>query len=285
MHNIVTFLTRVQPDVHTVAIQSDPQALYAAQMRAVKSGSHARTRYGGRAIMLNKKKPYRGDWISHLLWMCGLCTTPMLYAAPTHIHAPSTATESERPASYTLVINLTPAVCAANPSLQKLRQCQEGFTLTVSSLRPELSSGRQNENCSQESAELPPLQERIVERVMPDEQLRDSDWQRTGSCTGMSARNYFRTIANYAGRLRVPPEFNADREMVVRNQELLGKLMDLNPGLPMQGLQLRCGQTSKFDLPVLMQVRVCYSPQGQYVNCPATVQSNCPARFVVHGAP
>lgn len=231
--------------------------------------------------MLRRTTSHRMKLMHRFMWLCGLCASPVLHAAPLH----GKPADAERPASYTLVINLTPAVCAANPSLQKLRQCQEGFSLTVSSLRPELSGGRQNENCSQESAELPPLQARIVERVMPDEQLRDSDWQRTGSCTGMSARNYFRTIANYAGRLRVPPEFNADREMVVRNQELLNKLMDLNPGLPMQGLQLRCGQTPKFELPVLMQVRVCYSPQGQYVNCPATVQSNCPARFIVHGAP
>jgi ribonuclease T2 len=282
MPHIVTRLTLHQRERHTVAIQPNVRCDYAGRMtNAVKSGSHARTRYGGRAIMLRRRNHHGLTWAHRLMWLCGLCASPALHAAPVH----GKPTDHERPASYTLVINLTPAVCAANPSLQKLRQCQEGFSLTVSSLRPELSGGRQNENCSQESAELPPLQERIVERVMPDEQLRDSDWQRTGSCTGMSARTYFRTIANYAGRLRVPPEFNADREMVVRNQELLSKLMDLNPGLPMQGLQLRCGQTPKFELPVLMQVRVCYSPQGQYVNCPSTVQSNCPARFVVHGAP
>jgi ribonuclease T2 len=281
MQNIVTILTPDQPDAHTVTIQCPIQHAYAAYMSAVKSGSHARTRYGGRAIMVNRIKFYRRGVYRHLLCFFGLCANPILHAAPVH----TKSADSERPASYTLVINLTPAVCAINPTLQRLRQCQEGFSLTVSSLRPELSSGRQNENCSQDSAELPPLQERIVERVMPDEQLRDSDWQRTGSCTGMSARNYFRTIANYAGRLRVPPEFNPDREMVVRNQELLNKLMELNPGLPMQGLQLRCSQTAKFDLPILTQVRVCYSPQGQYVTCPAAVQSNCPARFIVHGAP
>jgi hypothetical protein len=154
MPHIVTRLTLHQRERHTVAIQPNVRCDYAGRMtNAVKSGSHARTRYGGRAIMLRRRNHHGLTWAHRLMWLCGLCASPAaLHAAPVH----GKPTDHERPASYTLVINLTPAVCAANPSLQKLRQCQEGFSLTVSSLRPELSGGRQNENCSQESAELPP---------------------------------------------------------------------------------------------------------------------------------
>jgi ribonuclease T2 len=190
-----------------------------------------------------------------------------------------------RPSGYTLVVNLTPAMCALNPALKRLRQCQEGFSLTISSLQPQLPKGQVSENCSQEQAALPPLQERIVERVMPDEQLRNNDWQRTGSCTGMTARTYFRTIATFADRLRVPPEFNTDSQLWVDRQKLIGQLMDLNSGLKADGLQLRCAVNPKSDAPVLTEMRVCYSLNGQYAHCPDTVHSNCPVRFVVQGSP
>lgn len=193
--------------------------------------------------------------------------------------------EPIQPSGYTLVVTLTPAICALNPALQRLRQCQEGFSLTVASLQPQLKNGKTIENCSQQPADLPPLQERIVERVMPDEQLRNRDWQRTGSCTGMSARNYFRTIAAFAGRLRVPPEFNAEQEVLIDRNQLVGRLVDLNPGLRSDGLQLRCADHESFNNPILTEMRVCYSVRGQYASCPASVQSNCPARFIVHGSP
>ena len=189
---------------------------------------------------------------------------------------------AEAPTSYTLVINLTPAVCATNPELRRLRQCQEGFSLTVSQLQPEPPSQR---DCAQEAARLSPLQARVVERIMPDEQLRNDAWRTSGSCTGMSVNAYFRTITNYAGRLKVPAEFNADQAVLMQKEQLVQQLVDLNAGLKINGLQLNCAKNPKFRQPMLTEIRVCYSPNGSYIDCPATVQSNCPDRFVVHGAP
>ena len=118
------------------------------------------------------------------------------------------------PSSYTLIIRLTPAACALDPELQKLRQCQDGFTLTISSLQAE-RLGKRLENCSRDQTNLSPLQERVVERVMPDKELRDEDWQKNGSCTGMTPTTYFRTIATYAQRLKIPSELASPRDKVL----------------------------------------------------------------------
>ena len=120
---------------------------------------------------------------------------------------------------------------------------------------------------------------------MPDEQLRNDAWRTSGSCTGMSVNAYFRTITNYAGRLKVPAEFNADQAVLMQKEQLVQQLVDLNAGLKINGLQLNCAKNPKFRQPMLTEIRVCYSPNGSYIDCPATVQSNCPDRFVVHGAP
>lgn len=199
--------------------------------------------------------------------------------------ATSAVADQPHPQRFTLVIHMTPAICAMDESKRILRQCQEGFSLTIASLQPELPPKASEDCTSNSSAALNPLQSRVVERVMPDEQLRREDWQRNGGCTGMTASTYFRTIANYAGKLRVPPEFNAAGEVHMNRASLIKQLQSLNPGLPADGMQLSCVSNPKFSMPVLTELRVCYSPNGQYVSCPATIRSNCPNTFEVQGAP
>jgi ribonuclease T2 len=189
------------------------------------------------------------------------------------------------PSSFTLIIRMTPAACALDPELQKLRQCQDGFTLTISSLQAERSSGKRLENCSHEQTNLSPLQERVVERVMPDKQLRDEDWQRNGSCTGMSPTLYFRTIATYAQRLKIPSELASPRDTVLTKSYIINKLQQLNPGLTDKSILLRCTAESGREFPVLTELRSCYNTQGQYDNCPAYIKSNCPSSVVILAAP
>jgi ribonuclease T2 len=189
------------------------------------------------------------------------------------------------PSSFTLIIRMTPAACALDPDLQKLRQCQDGFTLTISSLQAERASGKRLENCSHDQTNLSPLQERVVERVMPDKQLRDEDWQRNGSCTGMSPTVYFRTIATYAQRLKIPSELASPRDTVLTKSYIINKLQQLNPGLTEKSLLLRCTAESGREFPVLTELRSCYNTQGQYDACPANIKSNCPSSVVILAAP
>jgi len=264
--------TLCQRIANKAILQSCWVVSYAGAMIAVPHAAWNDLRQGGSRLMpmfFNTLK--RASFAAVGLWLC-----------QTHAQA---AKPLVRPMGYTMVITLSPAICALNPALKRLRQCEEGFSLTVSTLQPQLPNGDNPEYCSQTEADLPPLQERLVERVMPDEQLRNNDWQRTGSCTGMTARNYFRTIATFAGRLRVPPEFNAENPVLVDRQRLVGQLVDLNNGLHGDGLQLRCASPSRTDLPVLTELHVCYSLTGQYARCPDTLHSNCPTKFVVKGSP
>ncbi len=188
------------------------------------------------------------------------------------------------PSSYTLIIRLTPAACALDPELQKLRQCQDGFTLTISSLQAE-RVGKRLENCSRDQTNLSPLQERVVERVMPDKELRDEDWQKNGSCTGMTPTTYFRTIATYAQRLKIPSELASPRDTVLAKSYIINRLEQLNPGLTEKSILLRCTADATHDLPILTELRSCYNTSGQYDACPAYIKSNCPASVVIHGSP
>ena len=201
------------------------------------------------------------------------------------IHVYADDNTAAPPSSFTLIIRMTPAACALDPALQKLRQCQDGFTLTISSLQAERTGGRRLENCSRDQTNLSPLQERVVERVMPDKQLRDEDWQRNGSCTGMTPTVYFRTIATYAQRLKIPSELASPRDTVLTKNYIVSKLQQLNPGLTEKSLLLRCTAEAGRELPVLTELRSCYNTQGQYDTCPVYIKSNCPSSVVILAAP
>ncbi len=189
------------------------------------------------------------------------------------------------PSSFTLIIRMTPAVCALDPELQNYRQCRDGFTLTISSLQAERASGKRLENCSYKQTNLSPLQERIVERVMPDKVLRDQDWQRNGSCTGMTPHLYFRTIATYAQRLKIPSELASPRDTVLTKNYIMSRLQQLNPEVTDKSILLRCTAESGRELPILTELRACYNTQGQYDACPSYVKSNCQSSVVILAAP
>jgi ribonuclease T2 len=96
---------------------------------------------------------------------------------------------------YILHVQMTPAVCALDPNRKKQRKCLEGYALTVAGLVPE---GRYTGCETTSSAILPPLQAKVVARIIPDEVSRIQLWHSVGDCMSMSAVQYFRTIINYA---------------------------------------------------------------------------------------
>ncbi len=234
------------------------------------------------ARKISARLPHRLSASAYMLLslLASICISPLLL---TRAYAEDGV--APPPSSFTLIIRMTPAVCALDPEMQKLRQCQDGFTLTISSLQAERNNGKRLENCSREPTNLSPLQERVVERVMPDKQLRDEDWEKNGSCTGMTSSTYFRTIATYAQRLKVPSELASPRDTVLSKAYIINRLQQLNPGLTEKSILLRCTPDSAHDTPVLTEIRSCYTTQGQYDVCPAYLKSTCPANVLIHGSP
>lgn len=187
---------------------------------------------------------------------------------------------------HSMLVNLAAAQCMLNPELRRLRQCQEGFTLTISGLRPETEQGEVLLDCRAPVGTLPPLQLRVLERIMPDQVVRDSYWRRYGACTGLPERQYYRQITQKASSLKVPAEFSTDRPVLVSLTQMLEKFTSLNPGLPASALQLHCSSAPDLPAPVMTYARVCYTPSGRYASCIGNgVTPVCPARFVIFGRP
>lgn len=179
---------------------------------------------------------------------------------------------------YVMQVQLTPAVCALDPSKQKQRKCLEGYSLTITGLLPETTQ----RDCESKSvANLSPLQAKVVARVIPDEGSRNQLWHSVGGCVPMNASQYFRTLINLADKLKVPADLSNPENKTVQHNTLKSQFIRLNAGMNSDSIRFVCQSSSQN--PVLTEIKVCYRVNGQYKQCSSQIVSNCPSSFAIKG--
>lgn len=180
---------------------------------------------------------------------------------------------------YVMNVQLVPAVCSLDPQKHKKRKCLEGYSLNITGLYPETG---QQDCLSASSAKLPPIQAKVVARVMPDESARNALWHEIGACVPMNASQYFRTIINYAEKLKIPEELTSQETGQMQAAALRSKMLRLNPGLPAQGVQFSCQPS--YAGSILTDIKICYRSNGKYKQCSSNVLSSCPPSFIIKGS-
>jgi len=179
---------------------------------------------------------------------------------------------------YVMQIQLTPAVCSLDTNKQKQRKCLEGYSLTISGLLPETTE----RNCdSSSAANLSPLQSKVVARVMPEESARNQLWRSIGGCVPMNASQYFRTVINFADKLKIPADLTNSISKNVQHESLKAQFIKLNPGMNSNSIRFNC-QVSKSNQ-ILTEIQICYKVNGQYKQCSSHIVSNCPSTFSIKG--
>ena len=180
---------------------------------------------------------------------------------------------------YVMVVQMTPAVCMLDNQKSKKRKCLEGYALNISGLLPETS---ESECKTAASAVLSPLQAKVVARVMPDENSRIQLWHAIGGCVPMNASQYFRTVINYAERLKVPTELTSPENRTMHLTNLRLQFLRLNPAMPAGAIKFNCAAVK--GIPILTEVKLCYKPNGQYKQCSTAVETTCPNSFTIKGS-
>jgi ribonuclease T2 len=199
-------------------------------------------------------------------------TAGLLLAAQSHASSQSLQ-------GYVLDIQLTPAVCALDHSTNKLRRCLEGYSLTINGLIPETS---QPDCATTSSPYLPPLQAKVVARVMPEESTRNRLWYSIGGCVPMNASQYFRNMINKADELKIPLDLTEVENKTVQKFALTHQFIRLNPKMSNDSIRYTC--SGKGNKAVLTGIKICYKVNGQYKRCSEHVVENCPTTFSIKGS-
>ncbi|WP_180061979.1 MULTISPECIES: ribonuclease I [unclassified Acinetobacter] len=180
---------------------------------------------------------------------------------------------------YVMSVQMTPAVCLIDSTKSKKRKCLEGYSLNIEGLYPEVAT---RECSTHSSAKLPPLQAKVVARVMPDDAARVQLWQGIGGCVPMNASQYFRMIINNADRINVPAVLTSQDTQTVQLGQLRSLFLKSNSGMSSKSIHFQCSnhQGSSY----LTEIKICYNSAGRYKQCAANIGSNCPSQFVIKGS-
>jgi ribonuclease T2 len=192
--------------------------------------------------------------------------------------APAFAQDSPQNAAefdfYVLSLSWSPSFCAASTERNDGRsaslQCgTRPYSFVVHGLWPQYDKGFP-EYCQ---VPAPRLNRGIMSSMldlMPAPGLIFSEWDKHGTCSGLSPRAYFDTVRKARAVIKIPPEYTELAEaLTVTPAAVEDAFAKANAGLPADGIAVEC------DKKRLTEVRVCLSKDLQFRGCPEIARRSC----------
>ena len=191
--------------------------------------------------------------------------------------APASAQDVGTPGQfdfYVLSLSWSPSFCAEAAERRNGRssgpQCgARPYSFVVHGLWPQYEKGFP-ENCQQPS---PRLYRGIVSSMldlMPAPRLIYNEWDKHGTCSGLSANAYFQTIRNARRAITIPSDYAALQEpLSVSPDTVREAFVKANSGLTAGAIAVEC------DNKRLTEVRICLSKDLKFHDCPEVAKRAC----------
>jgi ribonuclease T2 len=180
---------------------------------------------------------------------------------------------------YLLALSWSPSFCEASRERTNRRsdpQCESRpYAFVVHGLWPQHQRGFPA-NCQ---VPAPRLARAIVDsmlELMPSPRLVFHEWDRHGTCTGLSGEQYFNTVRKARASVKIPVEYQSIGEpLTVKPAEVAAAFTRANPGLPGDALSVTC------DGKRLTGVRICMNKDLSFRDCADLARQSCRADTVV----
>jgi ribonuclease T2 len=174
---------------------------------------------------------------------------------------------------YVLALSWSPSYCAANaeqPFRRPDPQCgPRPYSFVVHGMWPQYDRGFP-EFCQ---VPAPRLGRGVVGSMldlMPSPRLIYHEWDRHGTCSGLSQSAYFDTIRKARAVVKIPPQYLELRApLTVTPDEVEDAFVAANPGLTREGISVTCGGRR------LDEVHICLSRTLQFRDCPEVERRSC----------
>lgn len=175
---------------------------------------------------------------------------------------------------YVLSLSWSPSFCESaterGTGRAPQQQCGERpYSFVVHGLWPQYEKGYP-EYCQ---VPAPRLDRGIVSSMldlMPATQLIFHEWDRHGTCSGLSARAYFDTVRKARAVVKIPEAYLEPKApLSVTPDEVIEAFVKANPGLTTDAISIDC------DSKRLREVRLCLSKELGFVGCAETKRRSC----------
>jgi ribonuclease T2 len=172
---------------------------------------------------------------------------------------------------YLLTLSWAPDFCAQTNS-KNPAECGPGRKVgfVVHGLWPQGETGRGPQNCGGS-----PVSQSIVQTMLnyiPTASLIQHEWQSHGTCTGLSAADYFALVRKARDSVKIPGDFQAPTQAVTESPaQIEAAFAAANPNFPKQALRTSCSGGT-----LLQEVRVCFNKDLSPRACSGSA-GECPA--------
>jgi ribonuclease T2 len=173
---------------------------------------------------------------------------------------------------YVLSLSWSPSYCeaAGERGTPPPQQCAaRPYSFVVHGLWPQYEHGFP-EFCQ---VPAPRLDRNIVSSMldlMPAPRLIFQQWDKHGTCSGLSPAAYFETVRKVRAIVKIPSEFIEVKEMLtISPDEVEEAFVKANPGLARDAIAVTC------DSRRLGEVRICVGKDFRFRACPDTDARAC----------
>ena len=155
---------------------------------------------------------------------------------------------------YMLVLSYAPDFCAEPQGQKDARECGSGrhIGFVVHGLWPQGEDSRGPERCGPAR----PVAQATVQSMLsyiPTPGLIQHEWTNHGTCSGLSAADYFAAVKKARDGVKVPAELDQPAQQVrLSPTDVEGKLAAANPSYPAAAFRTSCYQDGS-----LQEIRVC----------------------------
>lgn len=175
---------------------------------------------------------------------------------------------------YVLALSWSPSFCEAanerSPGSAPQQQCgARPYSFVVHGLWPQHESGYPRD-CR---VPAPRLRRDLMSSMldlMPSPRLVYSQWDRHGTCSGLSAEAYFETLRKAREVMKVPAQYSDVSEYLsVTPGVVEDAFVAANPGLSRAAIAVTC------DRRRLSEVRICMTKDLKFRGCPEVDRRAC----------
>jgi ribonuclease T2 len=173
---------------------------------------------------------------------------------------------------YVLSLSWSPSFCATAADDNRSGGAQCGarpFSFVVHGLWPQYERGFP-EYCQTPSPRLYHGIMTSMLDLMPAPRLIYNEWDKHGTCSGLSAQNYFDAIRKARAAVNIPPEYNnLQAPLTVSPAQVEDAFIKANPGLTQSGIAVECSRSR------MSEVRLCLSKDLKFRDCPEVAKRSC----------
>ena len=181
---------------------------------------------------------------------------------------------------YTFVLSWSPTYCAENGERDK-QQCSLGrkYSFVVHGLWPQYEKGWP-QNCSVADSWVPKDVIGGMLDIMPSKRLVIHEWKKHGTCSGMSAKTYFKVTRKFHDVIKVPARYVApSKPLLVTPRQMVKDFVSTNRWLKPEMISVMCG--NRRDRARLREIRFCFTRKGAPRACGQNERRSCRAKQLV----